>query len=201
MTTAQHELFMVFVGGKPGLEQDYAAWFTGEHMGDMERLPGVESANAYRLGALDGQPVPASLCAVYETLSGARLLQTIATSKGTDALPVSLIQGAMIWRVLETVRRSEARSDAKHRVLICLFGGEWDGAEEERLWDWLGGSALPIVEARQTRISPVQPGRGREFGGVLFLTLAGDADAGEVVSAIRERREAAGSRFLLACPV
>ncbi len=200
MTTAQHELFMVFVGGKPGLEEDYAAWFTGEHMADMKRLPGVDSARAYRLRALDGQPVPAGLCAVYETLSGAQLLQTIAAGKGTDALPASLIQGAMIWRVLETVRRSEAHGEGAHRVLICMFAGEWDGAEEERLWEWLGSSGLPILEARQTRISPVQPARGREFGGVLFLSLAGEANADEVTSAIRSQRDAAASRFLLAAP-
>ena len=200
MKTAQHELFMVFVDGKPGLEQDYAAWFTGEHMGDMERLPGVETAQAFRLQALDGKPVPAGLCAVYETPSGAQLLQTIAASKGTDALPVSLIQGKMVWRVLETVRRSEALSDAKHRVLICMFGGEWDDMAEERLWEWLQAAALPIIEVRQTRISPVQPARGREFGGVLFLTLADDADAVSVMSAIRDQREASDARYLLACP-
>ncbi len=200
MTTAEHELFMVFVDGKPGHEQEYARWFTGEHLLDMKGLPGVDSAHAYRLRSLDGQPAPAGLCALYETLSGTQLLHTIAANKGTDALPVSLIQGAMVWRVLETVRRSEPHGDRKPRVLICLFGGEWDGPAEQLFWDWLNSAALPIVEARQTRISPAQPSRGREFGSVLFVALAGHADAAEVMSAIRSQRSAPASRFLLAAP-
>lgn len=200
MTTAEPELFMVFVDGKPDHLQEYAAWFIGDHMDDMKRLPGVGSAHAYRIRSLDGLPAPASLCAVYETLSGAQLLHTIAANKGTDALPISLIQGPMVWRVLETVQRSEPHSDLKPRVLVCMFSGEWDGPQEKGLWDWLSGAALPIVEARQTRISPVQPSRGREFGSILFVSLAGHADAAEVMSAIRSQRVAPAARFLLAAP-
>lgn len=202
MTIAEHELFMVFVDGKPGFEQDYADWFTGVHMADMERLPGVESACAFQLQSLDDEPAPAGLCAVYETASGAQLLQTIAASKGTDALSVSEIQGPMVWRVLETVYRWNEGDAAEYsdRVMLCMFGGEWDDDAESALRDWLVSGALPISEARLTRISPVQPARGREFGSVLFLHLKPEVDEAALLSAIKDRLSSPASRFLLAWP-
>ncbi|MBV1918175.1 MAG: hypothetical protein KUG65_08965 [Sphingomonadaceae bacterium] len=203
MTNSKSDIFMVFVEGKAGVEDAYAEWFGGSHMTDMENLPGVGSANAFRMSALDGGTCPTELCALYETDNGGQLLRTIGKSKGTDALPHSELQGQMTWRMLQTLDRSGpgGLADPKASVLICMFAGEWDAEAESRLWAWLGDCDLPIIEARQTQISPVQPSRGREFEGILLLTLPADADVAAIAAAVKDQRNAASSLILLANPI
>jgi len=196
------DIFMVFVDGKPGLEEPYAKWFCGEHMTDMIGLPGVDTAHAFHLSTLDGEPSPAGLCALYDTENGGKLLATIGKTKGTDTLPHSEIQGKMVWRMLQTVERSglDSPADRLAPVIICMFSGPWDSAAEAKLWDWLGSAGLSVAAVRQTSISPVQPSRGREYEGILLLTLSAGADPDAIVSAVKDHRGDASARFLLAEP-
>lgn len=191
---ARSEIFLVLVSGKPGLEADYARWFCGEHMADMARLPGVLSVHAGHLSALDGQVSPAQLCAIYDTPDCAGLLQTIAASKGTAALPVSDQQGAMVWRVLECEQAEGDLNDAP--VLIGLFEGEPGaaGATADILAD------LPLRATRVTRIGAAQPARGREYPSILFLALQPGADPAAVAATLTNRADTAAARFLLVTP-
>lgn len=194
-----HDIFLVFVEGSEGNQDAYAEWFGKEHMADMMGLPDVISASAYRLETLDGQPIPAQLCAIYETGDGPGILATVAATKGTDALPASDIQGRMTWRVLEGTRASGiAQSSGGNTELICMFGRPWDEGEEARLWQWLCDQSQHTVAMRLTRLSPVQPSRGSEYSTVLFATLSPSADAVQLANAIDKFMAVPGSRFLLA---
>jgi len=188
---AGSEIFLVFVSGKPGLEADYARWFCGEHMADMARLPGVLSVHAGQLSALDAEASPAQLCAIYETPDCAGLLQTIAASKDTAALPVSDLQGAMVWRVLDCELADGELTDAP--VLIGLFEAEL-GADEAAA-ELLAG--LPLKATRVTRIGPAQPARGREYPSILLLALQPGADPAAVAATLASRAGSAAARFLL----
>lgn len=195
---AGDDVFLVFVDGKPGQEEAYARWFCGEHMADMRALPGVSRAFAGRLTGLDGEPAPAQLCGYYETPDCGALLGTIAASKGTAALPVSDLQGRMVWRVLETVAVQGNRGADTAGIVICLLPGDADEAMEGRLLAFLQGADLPIAGARLTRIGAIQPARGREYGSVLFASLPEEADPAAVAATIAERCGTEGARFLLA---
>jgi hypothetical protein len=195
---AGDDVFLVFVDGKPGHEEAYARWFCGDHMGDMRALHGVNRAFAGRLTGLDGEPPPAQLCGYYETLDCGALLNTIAASKGTPALPVSDLQGRMVWRVLETVGGHSDPGADTAGMMICLLPGEADEAREGRLLAFLQAADLPIAGARLTRIGAIQPARGREFGSVLFASLPDEADPAAVAAMIAERCGTEGARFLLA---
>lgn len=187
----ESEVFLVFVDGKPGHERAYAEWFCGQHMADMRRLPGVSFAYAGHLSALDEGPSPAQLCGYYETPDCRELLATIAASKGTDALPVSDLQGKMVWRVLETATVSGGIREPSEgaNLLICMFTGE---PELSDLPD------MSVEAARLTRMGAIQPARGREFGSVLFASLPDEADPAAVAAMIAERCGTEGARFLLA---
>jgi hypothetical protein len=189
---AENEVFLVFVDGKPGHETAYARWFGGEHMADMRRLPGVTRAFAGDLSALDGGPSPAQLCGYYETPDCGALLATIAANKDTPALPVSDLQGRMVWRVLETVAAHDEPQPSGDMagMLICLFPGEPDLAD---LW-----AKLPVISARLTRIGAAQPARGREYGSVLFLILNDGSDPAALAATVAERCGSEGARFLFA---
>lgn len=191
---AGSDIFLVFVSGKPGLEADYARWFCGEHMADMARLPGVLSVHAGHLSALDGEASPAQLCAIYETPDCAELLQTIAASKGTAALPVSDQQGAMVWRVLECEQADGELDGAP--VLIGLFEAAPGSAEPTA--DILTG--LPLKAKRLTRIGAAQPARGREYESILLLALQPGADPADVAATLASRAGTAAARFLLVTP-
>lgn len=196
------DIFLVFVEGKQGHHDAYARWFAGAHMADMARLPGVLSASAFRLEALDGQDVPARFCAIYETHDGAHLLQSIAAAKGTDALPVSDLQGAMTWRVLEgrrTCQSAAPRADVAE--LMCMFAPPWDAAAEDRAWDRLCDAPDGIARQRQTRLSPVQPARGSDFASVLFVTLDRPDDAAALAATAVAAHGASEVRLLLAVPL
>ena len=196
-----HDIFLVFVEGSEGNEEAYAEWFSGTHMSDMLGLPGVLSAKAYRLASLDGGEIPAQLCAIYDTVDGPGILDTIAAAKGTDALPASELQGRMTWRVLEGC---EAKAFGKEPpapdVLICMFGGPFIDEIDAHLYQWLCSNPQGIGAVRQTRLSPVQPSRGSEYGSVLLVDLTSSADPSYLAQAIADHRSAADSRFLLARP-
>ena len=187
------DVFLVFVDGKPGHEENYADWFGGEHMADMRRLPGVARAFAGKLSALDGEPPPAQLCGYYETPDCGELLSTIAASRGTPALPASDLQGRMVWRVLETTALHGEWPEPQDfvQVLICMFTAAPD---EFSIAD------LPIVGARWTRIGAIQPARGREHAAVLFLMLPEGIDPAAIAAMIAQWSGASGARFLLAGP-
>lgn len=197
---ADSDIFLVFVDGKPGHEEAYARWFCGEHMADMRVLPGVTRAFAGTLATLNGEPAPAQLCGCYETPDCGELLATIAGTKGTSALPVSDLQGRMVWRVLETVafRGDGDEAAACENMLVCLLPGEPDAARQSGLMAFVIAAGLPVVAARMTRIGAIQPARGREWGDVLFLMLSVGADPGTVADQISRRGEAAGAHLLLA---
>lgn len=195
---AGDDVFLVFVDGKPGHEEAYARWFCGDHMADMRALPGVNRAFAGRLIGLEGEPPPSQLCGYYETPDCGELLSTIAASKGTAALPVSDLQGRMVWRVLETVGVHGDHGADTAVMLIGLLPGEADEAREGRLLAFIQGAELPIAGARLTRIGAIQPARGREFGSVLFVSMPEQADPAAVAATIAERCGTEGARFLLA---
>lgn len=194
---AGDDVFLVFVDGKPGHEEAYARWFCGEHMADMRALPGVSRVFAGKLTALDGEPAPAQLCGYYETPDCGELLGTIAATKGTAALPVSDLQGRMVWRVLETVALVSGEPESPGDMLVCLLPGEPDEARQAGLMAFIQGAGLPFSSARLARIGAQQPARGREWGDVLFLTLSGEADPPAVAATISRQDGAAGARFLL----
>ena len=52
---AGHDVFLVFVEGHEGRQDEYARWFAGTHMADMLRLPGVISASAFGLESIIGR--------------------------------------------------------------------------------------------------------------------------------------------------
>lgn len=185
------DVFLVFVDGRPGHEESYARWFCGVHMADMRALPGVSRAFEGRLAALDDNPPPAQLCGYYETPDCSELLATIAANKGTAALPVSDLQGTMVWRVLETVvTHGEATpADKLTGVLICLFPHEPDGM--------VLFADLPKVSARLTRIGAIQPARGREFASVLFVMLRDSDDPAALAAMIAGQCGAEHARFLI----
>jgi hypothetical protein len=192
---AGRDIFLVFVSGKPDHEADYARWFCGEHKADMARLPGVLSVHAGQLSALDSLASPAQLCAIYETPDCAGLLQTIAASKGTAALPVSDLQGAMVWRVLECDQADGELTDAP--VVIGLFEGEPGaaGATADLLAD------LPLKATRVTRMGAAQSARGREYPSILLLALQSGADPAAVAATLASHVGTAAARFLLVTPV
>lgn len=192
---AKRDVFMVFVDAKPGHEEDYARWFLREHLADMRNLPGVTSAFAGHLASLDGEPPPAQLCALYETPDGGELLKTIATSKGTPGLPVSDLQGAMVWRMLESVTSTSTgdAADMAGPTLICMcrdeigesvLGGLQDGCE-------------PILWARHMRISAIQPARGRDHAGFVLLGLEAQSDPADLAANLLTRFDAIAPRCLL----
>ena len=198
---AGHDIFLVFVEGRDGSRDEYAKWFATSHMSDMCQLPGVISANAFRLASLEGGSVPAQLCAIYETGDGTAILDTIAAAKGTAALPISDIQGPMTWRVLEGVRVWQRPPvSAPGSELICMFGGPWDDLAEQRIWEWLCSIRTSFRAIRQTRLSPVQPSRGSEYSAVLFLSINEHSDADHLARAIADKRAAPFAKFLLATP-
>jgi hypothetical protein len=197
-----NDVFLVFVEGSEGNEAAYASWFASTHMEDMRRLPGVASASAFRLEALDGEPAPRQLCAIYESASVVDLLGTIAAAKGTPALPESDVQGPMVWRALEGVRshRSGAAPGSSGE-LICMVPGPWGEAEDRALSQWLAAHGQDVAALRQTRLSPVQPKRGSEFAVVLFVTPLASADAAALGEALLRAIGKAGARLLLAKPL
>jgi hypothetical protein len=196
-----HDVFLVFVDGREGQQDTYAGWFASTHLDDMLHLPGVISAKACQLEGLCGEPAPARLCAIYETDDGPAILHTIASAKGTSALPVSDMQGAMTWRVLEGVRaRRFVNPPRTARELICMFGGAWDTAAEQSVWDKVCADPEGILALRQTRLSPAQPSRGSEYSEIWFLTIADSCDPERLVQAIGAAKAASTSRFLLARP-
>lgn len=182
MTTkarGEEDIFLVFVEGREGRREPYAAWFAGRHMADMRALPGVASAHAYRLSAPEGA-VPGELCAIYEFAAGPAVLATIGEVKGTDALPHSQDQGRMVWRLFETVARwpQDALPHDK-AVAIVLIETPRDGLNTAPLL--AAGEALAASGARYVRalrLSPAQPSRGSEYGAALLLVLDGAASPG-----------------------
>ena len=191
------DVFMVFVDGKPGHEEDYARWFLGGHLADMRQLPGVTQAFSGHLTSLDGAASPAGLCALYDTPDGGSLLKTIAASKGTAALPESDLQGAMVWRVLETVGAvsTEGVGDAQPEgpVLICMCSDEIDGSLLPVLLDEHSG----VKAARHMRISPIQPSRGREYSDFLLLDLEPGSDPADITSKLMSHVGSDATRCLL----
>jgi hypothetical protein len=179
------DVFLVFVEGKPGREAAYAAWFAGSHMADMRALPGVRSAHAFRLGGAGGPP-PAELCAIYEFADGPGVLDTIARSKGTPALPASEDQGRMTWRLFETVGCwPQALLPADGDVVLALLETP-RGAVPPQLTEI--AAAVAAYGARYVRalsLSPAQPSRGAEYGAGLVVVWG--AETPDPVQAVRAK--------------
>jgi hypothetical protein len=175
MTTrarGEEDIFLVFVEGREGREDAYAAWFAGSHMADMRALPGVSSARAFSLSATGG-PAPAGLCAIYEFAEGPAVLETIGRLKGTDALPHSEDQGRMVWRLFETLAHWPGLAlPDEGAVAIVLIETPREATDTAPL---LGlGAALAAEGAayvRALRLSPAQPARGSEYGAALLVAL------------------------------
>lgn len=62
---AQYLLFTAS-RGKAGREEDFKAWYDGQHLGDMLKIPGVTSARAYDAAPQSPDAAPFDFLAVYE---------------------------------------------------------------------------------------------------------------------------------------
>jgi hypothetical protein len=168
--TGTEEVFVVLVSGKPGREAAYGDWFAGPHMSQMRALPGVRSAHAFEVSRSSGEKL-ADLCALYEFADGGAALQTIARTKGTPALASSDDQGAMTWRLYETVG-SWPRTGLPDGtdLIIALLETPRETVAPARLGDLATAlTSLGARHVRALRLSPIQPARGSEFGAALVI--------------------------------
>jgi hypothetical protein len=167
----ERDIFLVFVDALAGQEAEYGSWFAGSHMKDMRRLSGVVSAKSYLVATQDDQRAPAAFCAVYEMDDARAVLAEIARLKGTADLPSSPLQGAMTWRIFETVFSSEAGQEtAGDPLLLALVPTTRERSpaidEIQDLRQALAGMGVKLV--RYMRLSELQPRRGADFGWAVF---------------------------------
>jgi hypothetical protein len=170
-TAAERDIFLVFVDALSGQEAEYGSWFAGSHMKDMRRLSGVVSAKSYLVTTQDDHRAPAAFCAVYEMDDARAVLSEIARLKGSPALPSSPLQGAMTWRIFETVFSLEAgQQTAEAPLLLALVPTTREKSPPiDEIWDLrqaLADNGANLV--RYMRLSDLQPRRGAEFGWAVF---------------------------------
>jgi hypothetical protein len=173
-TAAGRDIFLVFVDALSGQEAEYGSWFSGSHMKDMRRLSGVASAKSYLVATQDDHRAPAAFCAVYEMDDARAVLSEIARLRGSPALPSSPLQGAMTWRIFETVSSLEARQQTAEAPLpLALVPTTRDKSppvdEIRHLHEALADKGVNLV--RYMRLSELQPRRGADFGWAVFAHL------------------------------
>jgi hypothetical protein len=170
----EEDLFLVFVDPVDDTREiSFGEWFSGDHMTDMRHVAGVRFAHCFRLVSVDGEKAPTRFCALYEMGEGARALAEIARLKGTTALPQSAEQGAMTWRLFNTIRRpGAARIPARRALLLVLIGIPRSGLDEGTLAHYVDKLiACDAVYLRALRLSEIQPKRGSDFGVALLCAF------------------------------
>jgi hypothetical protein len=82
--------YVIFSSAVQGQEAEYNRWYSGQHVGDVLRVPGVLAGQRFKLAQPDaGAPGP--YLAVYEIESDdvQQTLAQIASRAGTPDMPVS----------------------------------------------------------------------------------------------------------------
>lgn len=59
-------IMVVPSAAKPGRDDEYNAWYDGQHLADVCALPGVISGKRYVADAASPNPVPGPYLAIYE---------------------------------------------------------------------------------------------------------------------------------------
>lgn len=86
--------YTILSRSKPGQEDEYAAWYGGQHLPDVCRMPGVTGGKLFRLDLQKVYDLDApqwTLMAVYE-LDGddpQGIIDSIVAVSGSEAMPLS----------------------------------------------------------------------------------------------------------------
>lgn len=86
--------YVVLSCAQPGREDEFAAWYRDQHLGDVARMPGVVSARLIRLDfqrVYDLDAPQWTLLTQYE-LEGDNpeaIIDSIKAASGSDAMPMS----------------------------------------------------------------------------------------------------------------
>lgn len=85
--------YIVMAGAKEGRAEAYGAWYEGQHIPDVLRIPGVVSAARYRPSATQrgGQTIDHDFMTVFEVEADdiRDVFAELDRRKGTDLLPLS----------------------------------------------------------------------------------------------------------------
>ena len=86
--------YVVLSRSQPGREEEFVAWYAGQHLGDVARIPGVVSVQLVQLDfqrVYDLNAPQWTLLTMYE-LEGDQpetIIDSIKAVSGTDAMPMS----------------------------------------------------------------------------------------------------------------
>lgn len=109
----RYNLF-AFTNAVPGREDEFNDWYTGVHLADVLKLPGVKAAQRYRMSEVQHRPGPHpwSYMAVYEIEIDDlnETLSALRAASGTAAMPLSaaLQDERMVWIYEPVSERVEA---------------------------------------------------------------------------------------------
>lgn len=88
-----HFQLFAFTSPAKGREDEFNNWYTNTHLTDVLRVPGVKSAQRFRLTEKqrDAPLFPQSYLAIYECEAESvdDVLQALAARSGTDKMPLS----------------------------------------------------------------------------------------------------------------
>jgi len=86
--------YTVLSRSQPGLEEEYVRWYSGQHLSDVKRMPGVISAKLFRMDfqrVYDLDAPQWTLMTIYE-LEGdnaEEIIDSIKAASGTPAMPAT----------------------------------------------------------------------------------------------------------------
>ena len=85
---ARH-VFVVLTNAVPGQDEAFNRWYDDQHVGDILRLPGLVSAQRFRLSAEQSAETPYRYLALYEieTDDLATTIRALKAGEGTDVIP------------------------------------------------------------------------------------------------------------------
>jgi hypothetical protein len=83
-------IFVVFTDATAGGEAEFNDWYTNRHLADLLKIPGIVSAQRFRLAEEDAG-APRRYLAIYEIESNdpAAVIEEIHRRSGTAAMPLS----------------------------------------------------------------------------------------------------------------
>jgi hypothetical protein len=157
-----------------GKDEEFNRWYTGQHVPDVMRVPGFETAQRFKLSGVQHKQPPFSqrYVAFYEidTDNLADVDAEIVRRVGTSEMPMSNTISPPVVRffldeVTDRIVKDAAHVDAvpANRHLMCVMTVPAPGKEaeferwynEQHFQDLLD---LPgLVAAQRYRLSPVQP--------------------------------------------
>ena len=86
--------YVILSRSKPGREDEFAAWYSDQHLPDVCRMPGVVSARLFRIGLQKVYELDApqwTLLTIYE-LNGddpQAIIDSIVAVSGSESMPLS----------------------------------------------------------------------------------------------------------------